>query len=546
MAVVALTTDVTRFEDSESITGWSSIGGGAGPAAENPLAYVGTNVVNRKVASAAGRGFQYDKASDGGGTVDMSTTGPLGSRHLMCKILVTDYAGLAAADGLEVRIGTSSTAYDAYIVSGTASPVSRLTTYRQKGGYLTVPISVNTAGYRDLVSGSPNRAAVDYFAAFARHTVGTSKSENLALEALDFGTGIYLVGGDGADTDGTFTDFSTFDQGNTANRWGFAEIDEGIVFAFGTLAIGQNSSGTSVATEFTDPTSVIVFPDGMFEAGFSRTLVDLGNAGTSVIIGATIIGRGNQTILDTRPDFVVEGTAGSLDLSASLANHRNVIFTSGVTANQLIATCADLTQGGAQIINSTITTTSAAGVATIDDADLTILTDTAFVQGSTGHAIEITTPGTYSITGITATGYGADGTTGAFLYNNSGGLVTLVPTDTSGVTIRNGAGATTEVQAGTVPLRVTAVDTEGNPVEGARVLLLAAAGGPEPEGTVLLAGVTNSVGLIEDPAYSFTANQPVTGRVRKASTPPLFRTSALGGSINSAGYDQTAFMLRDD
>jgi hypothetical protein len=70
-----------------------------------------------------------------------------------------------------------------------------------------------------------------------------------------------------------------------------------------------------------------------------------------------------------------------------------------------------------------------------------------FTSGGTGHALELTTPGTYTFTTNTFSGYGANATTDACIYNNSGGLVTInlgaygdqVPT------VRNGAGASTVV-----------------------------------------------------------------------------------------------------
>lgn len=72
-----------------------------------------------------------------------------------------------------------------------------------------------------------------------------------------------------------------------------------------------------------------------------------------------------------------------------------------------------------------------------------------FISGGSGHAIEITTPGTYTFTGNTFSGYGADGTLDAAIYNNSGGAVTLNITgggDTP--TVYNGSGATTNIVSG--------------------------------------------------------------------------------------------------
>lgn len=70
----------------------------------------------------------------------------------------------------------------------------------------------------------------------------------------------------------------------------------------------------------------------------------------------------------------------------------------------------------------------------------------SFTSDGTGHAIEITTAGTYSFEGNQFAGYGAGGTTDAAIYNNSGGAVTLnISGGGSTPTVRNGAGASTTV-----------------------------------------------------------------------------------------------------
>lgn len=104
--------------------------------------------------------------------------------------------------------------------------------------------------------------------------------------------------------------------------------------------------------------------------------------------------------------------------------------------------CAGVTQNG---------TTVAGGVfknSKITSDNPTLLTSCSFISGGTGHAIEITTPGTYTLTSHQYTGYGADGTTDAVIYNNSGGAVTLSVSGGDSPTVRNGAGASTTVVAG--------------------------------------------------------------------------------------------------
>jgi hypothetical protein len=74
------------------------------------------------------------------------------------------------------------------------------------------------------------------------------------------------------------------------------------------------------------------------------------------------------------------------------------------------------------------------------------ITSTSFTSAGIGHAIELTAIGTFDFEGNTFTGYGADGTTDAAIYNNSGGLVTLnIPVGEPIPTIRNGVGAATTI-----------------------------------------------------------------------------------------------------
>jgi hypothetical protein len=97
--------------------------------------------------------------------------------------------------------------------------------------------------------------------------------------------------------------------------------------------------------------------------------------------------------------------------------------------------------------------------------------NTSFTSAGSGHAIELTTPGTYTLDGNTFAGYGASASTDATIYNNSGGLVVLnvINTEGSVPTVRNGSGASTTVNY-PVTFTVTGILT------GAEVRLLGASG----------------------------------------------------------------------
>jgi hypothetical protein len=88
------------------------------------------------------------------------------------------------------------------------------------------------------------------------------------------------------------------------------------------------------------------------------------------------------------------------------------------------------------------------------------ITDCDFTSAGTGHAIEISATGTFTFYGNTFTGYGADTTTNAAIYNNSGGAVTLT-IDGATPTVRNGAGASTTIAAPTPTLTISGIPAGG-------------------------------------------------------------------------------------
>jgi hypothetical protein len=97
-----------------------------------------------------------------------------------------------------------------------------------------------------------------------------------------------------------------------------------------------------------------------------------------------------------------------------------------------------------------------------------------------------------------------------------------------------------------VLVQVTAVDVDGLPVQNARVHLEAGAGGPLAQGTVILSGLTDVNGIVQDAGFVFTSNQPTQkGRVRKASSVPYFKPSTVSGTITSGGLIATVVMIED-
>lgn len=502
MAAVVVTADNNRIEDCDDATeaGFSSIGGGAGASAEAPFAYQGTLLVNRKITSATGAGFYYEPTADAGSAQDMTVTR---RRAWMVKTMVSDYGGLDATDGVRVRIGSGTADFYAFVLAGSDSPVAVMAEYRAVGGLLVFPVDPNeNSAYSDSGKnlGTPVLTAVDYFAGVWAFTASSAKNENCGIDAIDIGSGLYLVGGDGGDADGLYQDFVDFDEGTVNNRFGYArQADGGGILAFGEWRIGTDDDSTSTATVFVDNVAVINWLDGMFTAGFSRVAVDLGDAGTDVTDGALHIGAGTTANVDTRPDYVITGTAGVCLLTGTLRNFRNVTLTSACTINGEVE-CQLLTQGSADIENAVIKTNALTSVACLQDPTFGTTTDlnnTEFVETGAGHAVEIPVVGSYTLTELTWTGYGADttddaaldltATTGTYNLTISGGTTPTFKT----------AGATVNIIAGAVDTTITVKDENDAALENARVLVEAGDGtGDLPfEDSVTITNVTTTASV---------------------------------------------------
>lgn len=143
----------------------------------------------------------------------------------------------------------------------------------------------------------------------------------------------------------------------------------------------------------------------------------------------------------------------------------------------------------------------------------------SFTSAGTGHAIEISAPGTYTFTGNSFSAYAAaNGSTGnEAVYNNSGGAVTLnISGGGSTPSIRNGTAATTVVN-NTITLTLTGL------VTGSDIVILQA-------GTsTILVSVDQNVGSTYQ--YSYSTQQSVDIGVIKPRLVPLYiRGYALAAS----------------
>jgi hypothetical protein len=471
MATVTVAWDASAFgriNAAEATTGWSATGAGATPTVETDYYYQGAACISIQVKTSVYT-LTYTSTS-----TDMNTT----PRAVLYKVIQTNKNAIDGS-GLRLRIGSSNTAYSSYDVFNS-------NTYPTLGGFVVVPIMPSITQWITSNTGSPNHAAdttwvVESDAAF------TAKAPNLGLDAIDVmdvGTGLTLTRGDSTDANGSFDDFVTEDEGDANNRWGIVQTRNDILYVTGVLTIGN----TTVNTEFTDSNKVLVFPDHRVSNGFCGIDFNASNTGSNTQISSCIFnGKGDlYTNDDTRPDYSVTGTVSNVNItSCTFDGFREI---SGQSSTN-ITDCSflnglNIIQNSANLWNSTVispTNLINTGFFTCDNP--TKLDNLTITMGSGGgHAIEVTTNGTYTFTGHTYTGYAStNGQSNSTIYNNSTGNVTINVVGGDVPTVRNGASATTTI---TASVNVTLTGMQDN--SEVRVFL--------QDTTTVVDGIENAIG----------------------------------------------------
>jgi len=513
MAAVVVSANITRLNDSDANTGWGNYNtGGGSPASEGANAYqistgaaANTGAVGKKVNSTTAReGVDYN-----GTSVDYTAAA---NRLWYCKIYVADSFALNTTWGVEVSMGSADTSnFHQYNIAGSGANRAPYLKYPAQGGYIITCIDPTIDAWAEVADsgGATDQTAITWYALGAQFAAGNAKSENVAMDAIDYGTGLTVVGGDGATADATYVDFVTFDQDDIDKRYGAAVGSGDKVTLRGIFTIG-----TATATGFTDTTSVVTFPDGYHSAGLFGVNVDLQNASTIVVDDALLISEGVITTSDTRADYIVSGTSGSYNSAATIRNFRNITYTSVCDIDGANIECQLLTQASANISNTTIRTNALTSIACLQDPTFgttTDLHDCTFVQTGAGHAIEITTAGTYDFENLFFSGYGADTTDSAAIdVTASTGTVTINVNGGDSPTYKT-AGATVNVVAGAVTVQAKAVLKAGTAVGSARVFLKASDGtGPFPfEETVTSITRSTTTATVTHTAHGMATNDKI-------------------------------------
>lgn len=262
----------------------------------------------------------------------------------------------------------------------------------------------------------------------------------------------------------------TFAGGSSSNPFTFADVFNLLTnyeeeFALSAtpsqvaLRVPVTIGATGRETQFVDGQSSLAYVPPDTDAGpiiHRRTArvgvtIDAPNAGDNVTYAQGQISNpaSNEGFLD-----VSLAAAADLNLdNTSVISHEITLDGDFTYTGNLFVNPVFIVDNGAEIRGATITVGDRVGA----DAGVITFGATTDIQSSSfsldagtpaGHAIIITTPGTYSFSSLEFSNFGADGTATAAVYNNSGGAVTINVSGGNSPTVRNGVGASTTVNAG--------------------------------------------------------------------------------------------------
>jgi len=490
MTAPSYTTDLQLITEAESTDNWSALGGGqAGLSAETDFFIQNTYCVSKQISNAL-KGMIYNYGSQ---------ITPVINTHFFVWLYSTTPGLLDTLQngGMRVTIGTGTGDYNEFHVKGKTEYIY--------GGWLCFPIRYRT----DETGSPPYRTKTgtpgdnpQYFGGQLK-TINSIKGINLGIDVIRYGTGIYITDGEVGNVANFVNAAAQNDSQN--NRWGVLMSQAGGYALQGRFVIGQDNSYNPAAARFEASNAMIVLTDT------PHTLSDF----TQIIIdhASTVFNLTNITILAlgiNNPGKLIFNNASTISAltGCTFANIGITILRAGVTANGCTwRNSALITQNSAILTGCVFNGTQDTEKQLMTD-DLGKISNCQFISPGTGHAIRIDIPGTYTFSGNTFSGFGANGTTDACIYNNSGGLVKILLGASEQPTIRNGSGATTEFPT-SVTLTMTVKDEVGEPIVGAFAYI------DDDDQTPYIMNTTTNESGIATIGYEGEAVQSSRWRVRK-------------------------------
>lgn len=482
-------TGIVAYADGQTTdTGggaWGELG--AGTVGDNPDVYLyGSNSFGSQYASKAGRTYYTDNAP-----INFSTTGDL--IYMLINIqsngAFRTYGTGARNGSFNMIVGQDTSNLRHWNIA--AKGASNGWTGGWKAFVLDPSITTGTE-----VEGTPATTAIDVFGVWVDTDVSV-RADSIFQSMIIAAKGATVTGSP-TTTGGSLDELAAWCTDYTNRAFPFMEVRGTTYFQKGGLTVGDGSTATTFSATgnnveceessyYTGSVWASSYPSNANHitttANASLALVNVNWAGFTA----------NKLIWNTSAGNASSMSGGALKLVSSLTvkasdTFSGVVFSTNDALSLGAATytgCTFNNSGSVTILATTPFTNNnfgaPSGTTALITPSLSNVEGCDFVSGGTGHAIELTATGTFDWDGNTYSGYGADGTTNAVLYNNSGGAVTVNVNSGDTPTVLNGSGASTTIVAGAVTVQVTATLKDGTPVETARVYLKASDGtGPFP------------------------------------------------------------------
>jgi len=548
---IVVTTDLTDVNLSEATTGYATLGTWATTIAASPDTYVqSANTVGGRVSANTGWAHSNIPTT----TVDLT----INERHVFqwLKCISIPQLDSKANGGLAVTISSDATP----TLTGTTpnnGPTNSKSWWVGGNADATagwVCYVVDPQGTPDLTLGTPTLTAIRRIGIRGKvvGTVGAGaiRPVNIVFDATRYGTGDIYQGIDGT-TPGTFFDIVNVDMNNVANAWGVLTFDSSIYFGAGKLTFG--TSGQSTITSFKDVNQLFVwrnfpvaptfyafnlignatysttFQLGDYTAGLASggcTIKGAGDtAGSTFAIWTLSVGTNSickiyasalselrRATLASTTEIIGCNFQNFGDITANGATIKDCTFQGLRNTAPISATYGISVTGSAAMLSGNMYINCATAVLwNVNVNPLTYLIGSDFISGGTGHGIELgsNTPVSIDFQNMSFSGYGANGTTNAALYNNSGKTITIYLSGTgSAPSVRNGTGADTII--------ISAKSFRFNlspAITGYEWRIYSVTSLGSLAGAVELAGQETATLSSQTYAYNYTANQPIAVQI---------------------------------
>jgi len=473
MTVASYTSDLSDIFLWENDTNVTDFGGG-GQASSVGIEYTveGVNAVAKPISNSE-RGFLHDDVTN-------FTIGADDHIFSWCLCSIPGLMDTRDNRGLVLCVGDDTSNFVKFhLQGGDTLPFGGIQPYAVRFD------NTSLANRRTLV-GSPGTTPSQI--GVGSNITAVARFDNTAIDASRIGTGYDILNGNGADPEANFAGIAA-DDVSTAEGV-FVTTDGGFRLQ-GKLRIGS----AATACEFLDSNTSILIVDSIHSlTDFTEIIIEHASSILTLDnVTFTALGtnnRGRLEMITSAATLALTGV-GFIDFGAT-------VLGTGATMTGCRWIGADIiTQNGALITGCAVSVTTALHAILSDDPG--DLVDNTFTSDGDSHAVRCDTIGTYDWEGNFDTGYtgtrgtnlvAATGSTNAAFYNNSGGLITLnVTGGGQSPSVRNGAGATTQVNA-SVTVSVAGL-TWGTPVK----LIARETLGSVTDGDTLSEGFADSTGV---------------------------------------------------